>query len=322
MDNAYSAAENHDLKIRHHSDQARMPVNGEPQANGTTMKASNASTRFKNPKLPTEKQSADLSDTERAAMRDIESKAPLTLPPDLHAALKTLSERLEGYISRRHVVLGGGTVLAMRYRHRISTDIDMFFPIGLSETLASQHGDELWENALKGIIDGEPGDFIGMMGATGRVGTVPFSIFPAAIVHEKGPTQPIIGHHIGAQTTYGIADGKLLGRIADNQQTNTIRDLYDLCVMARLEPGVTNEILHAVSATPAMHTAVIKSLAQTPSDLYRTDPKPVIGATYTIELNDLARQLVPMVARSDARFAPAAMPGANPQSTRGEDRTQ
>ena len=78
-------------------------------------------------------------------MREIESNAPLTLPPDLHAALRTLSERLEGYISRRHVVLGGGTVLAMRYRHRISTDIDLFFPIGLSETLASQHGDELWE---------------------------------------------------------------------------------------------------------------------------------------------------------------------------------
>ena len=49
-------------------------------------------------------------------------------------------------------------MLAMRYRHRISTDIDIFFPIGLSETLASQHGDELWENALKGIIDGEYDD--------------------------------------------------------------------------------------------------------------------------------------------------------------------
>ena len=66
----------------------------------------------------------------------------------------------------------------------------------------------------------------------------------------------------------------------------------------------------------------LTSLAETQSDLYRTDPKPVIGATYTVELNDRARQLVPMVARSDPAFAPAATPRANPQNTKVEDRTR
>ena len=89
--------------------------------------------------------------------------------------------------------------------------------------------------------------------------------------------------------------------------------------MARLEPAVMNEVLHSVAVRPKAHDAVIESLAQTPANLLETDPKPVVKATFDIDLEDLGRRLVPMFQTGDAMRAPAALPkNGGPEHERKE----
>ena len=70
---------------------------------------------------------------------------------------------------------------------------------------------------------------------------------------------------------------------------------------------------------PKTHDAIIESLAQTPANLHKTDPKPVIKATYDVDLEDLGRRLVPMFQTGDATRAPATLPkNGGPEHEREE----
>lgn len=249
-----------------------------------------------------------LSATEIERIKAVEANHPLTLPPPLHEGLQRLTERLEGVLPPTQIVLGGGTTLAMRYGHRRSTDLDLFYPLTLSEIIEQQHGPDVWEETLRELLDDEPGETFGMLGATGTIDTIPFSIFPGRIIHDAREAQPIDGQRIRAQGTFGILDGKVIGRIYDRTQANTVRDLYDLTVCARVAPKETERMLEVLAGYEEVQRTVIESLSGTPSDLYLTDGKAVIDPTYTIDLVDIGRKLIPMVATGDVGKAPTAAP--------------
>ena len=249
-----------------------------------------------------------LSETEIERIKAVEANRPLTLPPPLHEGLQKLTERLEGVLSPTQIVLGGGTTLAMRYGHRRSTDLDLFYPLTLSEIIEQQHGPDVWEETLRELLDDEPEETSGMLGATGTIDTIPFSLFPGRIIHEGREAQPIDGQRIRAQGTFGILDGKVIGRIFERTEPNTIRDLYDLTVCARVAPKETGRMLEVLAGYEEVQRTVIESLARTPSDLYLTDRKAVIDPTYTIDLVDIGRKLIPMFATGDVSKGPTAAP--------------
>ena len=216
--------------------------------------------------------------------------------------------RLRRFIDPDAVVLGGGTVLAARYGHRDSTDLDLFCSIATSERIHTEHGERVWIDHLAEWLGDNAQKTIGAMGVTGTLDDVPFSVFPASGVLETGIPQQIEGHVIAAQTTHEILEGKILGRIADQDTENTIRDLYDITIAARLEPKAMTAVLAKLAKWPGQHAQAIKNLEETPANLHEIDSKPIAGARYALELANLAQRLVPMIKSGDPRRAPPTRP--------------
>lgn len=267
------------------------------------------------------RQGRGLTAAERKRVEAIERNEILILPESLDQPFRELAERLTRISPPGAFVLGGGTVLAARYRHRDSTDLDVFCSMKTSERIDAEHGERVWIRHLEGWLGEHPERTIGAMTVVGTIGNVPFSVCPASGVLETGTPQAIHGHIIEAQTTHEILEGKILGRIIDEDTTNTIRDLYDMTVAARLEPRAMASALGKLGKWPIQMERVVKSLSETPSDLHRTDPRPIIEARYDLEFPNLAQRLIPMIESGDPAQAPQTRPspsseGINP----GEDR--
>ena len=146
------------------------------------------------------------------------------------------------------------------------------------------------------------------MTVVGKIGEVPFSVCPASGVLETGTPQQIYGHSIAGQTTHEILEGKILGRIVDKETPNTIRDLYDITIAARLEPQTMKSVLTKLARWPKQAERALQSLNDTPSDLHKTDPKPIINAGYDLDIGDLAKRLIPMIHSGDPAQAPMTRP--------------
>ena len=90
------------------------------------------------------------------------------------------------------VVLGGGTILAARYDHRVSTDLDLFFTHETSDRIHFDHDEHVWVKTVGEWLDDDE-SAIGAMGVTGTISGIDFSIFPASEVLRTGNPQPIDG---------------------------------------------------------------------------------------------------------------------------------
>ena len=267
-------------------------------------------TRSRQPLERTGERDERLTRPERTRVEAIEKGKVLVLPQTLDDAFGRLTARLRYITAPEALVLGGGTVLAVRYEHRESTDLDIFCSLNTSEQIDREHGERVWIDHLEEWLGENPNRTIGAMTVVGKIGEVPFSVCPASGVLETGTPQQIYGHRIAAQTTHEILEGKILGRIVDKETPNTIRDLYDITIAARLEPQAMKSVLTKLARWPKQAERALQSLIDTPSDLHRSDPKPIINACYDLELGDLAKRLVPMVHSGDPAQAPVTRPVA------------
>ena len=248
-----------------------------------------------------------LTEAEAERVRAIQANQPLVLPAALNRPLAILQDRLANIMKLSEVVLGGGTILAARYDHRVSTDLDLFFTHETSDRIHFDHGEHVWVKTVgKWLDDDEPA--IGAMGVTGTISGIDFSIFPASEVLRTGNPQPIDGYWIRAQTTHEILEGKIMGRIADSDTPNTIRDLYDLTIAARMEPDTVATVMRKLRRWPPVHERAIKNLRSTPADLHLRDPQAIMDARYDIDMQDLGGRLVELVESADPESAPPAEP--------------
>jgi predicted nucleotidyltransferase component of viral defense system len=131
---------------------------------------------------------------------------------------------------------GGGTVLMRRYRHRFSKDIDIFVPdpqyLGyvsprLNDTAEAMTGDYVEENSsLKLIFPEGEIDFIASAPLTSNP-TVPEQLF---------------GREVRIETPTEIIAKKLWHRGKEFKA----RDMFDLALVAKKEPGALKEIRHVL----------------------------------------------------------------------------
>ena len=161
----------------------------------------------------------------------------LVLPEPAHTLFSRtaalLEARLAGIVpAGGHWWLGGGTVLAAQWHHRISTDIDIFLPAdsGLSAIAPN------WDRTFT--------DEMAELGAT-RVDVQPLSLkftFPEGRVEITAldPVPSVRGNRTGVEgrdtwvlPNVCILSGKLQGR----GMSMPPRDVFDICVAARMDPG-------------------------------------------------------------------------------------
>ncbi len=185
------------------------------------------------------------------------------------------------------IVLGGGTVLAARWNHRVSTDIDLFTNLehyqdrvaDRRETVASTLC-RLLSDAADGAVEVERGWL-----------RIHFPEGPAALMTIPRPTirdpHPEIaaGTDIRTESTAEILARKLQSRMLD-LGVLTDRDLYDLLVARERDPVALRRVL--TSVTDAERAAIASELRSLPGNW--SSGEPVRDPAYPDLLRGLALQ--------------------------------
>ena len=242
---------------------------------------------------------ADLSDSESEHVNAIANNTPLAVTPDLSAPLASLETMLLEKAPDNLFVLGGGSVLAMRYDHRRSTDLDLFYPAERIATVASFARRGLWEDTFSHMLSTPPD----IAGASGAIGGTPATIFATSDLPRDRVDQPIEAFRTNAQATRHILHGKLL-RTSEGPKDLTIRDLYDITIAARLEPDATAQALAKVRVISGHSAKIVTNLNAVPDDLYLQDPNGITEARYDLDLHALGKRLVPLIETGDPGRAP------------------
>ena len=174
---------------------------------------------------------------------------PDNVNPAFHACAPSLMSAFEEECS---LVLGGGTVLASRWNHRVSTDLDFFL-----------HGDEVliprYIRAAGEKLASIPQVFENLVVHPRHLSFVCMgtqtSVFSTASLMHMSTSEEESSTALPLDTTEEILAKKLSGRIMGLGDI-LIRDLYDICVASRLDPAsyakaltvLTNEELQDIAA--------------------------------------------------------------------------
>lgn len=241
-------------------------------------------------------------------------REPLPLPPRLASAAKLLHQALLDAVPDIPVVMGGGSVLAARWQHRESTDVDLFVSAG-SMRLALDGGNALaLATRLQGLgaeatLNSEGGLL------SGHAGGVQFSLCASEfILDSRPPSQVVEGTRFQAATNEEVLSGKIKGRLHRKEATAPIRDLYDIVMARHFDPGVVDEVLNGI--VPRGRQIIAEGLRKLPDNLHEIDPKPLVRPTWRIPLHGLPATVAEAVAAGDESLLPMAEPMAPPTGPR------
>lgn len=188
----------------------------------------------------------------------------LALPPVPAATLHSVDGWLWEYLPRHELVLGGGTVLAARWEHRESTDVDLFAPPGAFD------GAE-WRMAALAAVVGErvrSGDLTDALVAKRHLRlTLDKPVGELTVFTGQDATAQPVAHDetaagFAVHSVEEILTRKLRFRV-HGLGDFTQRDFYDFAVAALVEPDVMARVLAAFDAEA--NQAVARELRQAPT---------------------------------------------------------
>lgn len=230
----------------------------------------------------------------------------LSMPNSLDPALRSLHGLFAQLLPDVTVVMGGGTVLAARWHHRESTDIDLFVSPSTMHVLTSEKLLVVQGllTRLQGIGQANFNSVSGFL--SGQVNDTPFSLAATEFVSEnREGSDTIEGTNFYAAANEEIFSGKIKGRLHrfESQSIRVpIRDLYDIVVAAKLAPGVISQVLEGI--TPKGRSVIAADLRSLPDNLHEQDPKPLLNPKYRVELTGLAKAIAPAIEAGDESLLP------------------
>ena len=209
-------------------------------------------------------------------------KRQLRFPRQISDALAQFVECVSSFGFLDRVALGGGTVLAARWHHRRSIDLDFFVRQSTFAEMIARRESEL-RDALREVAFGlivTPHHMQCVMRNTSVEVSVSVTDHETATAPEASDEA---GHGIATQTTIAILVGKMAGRMM-RQGRATARDIYDLCVAERMDPDA---LLAAATTVPS--GALRRTADFLPEELAgNLRLKPLLAPTYTDIAEDLA----------------------------------
>ena len=233
---------------------------------------------------------------------------PLAPPQALLPALDALHQVFSRLLPGVPIVMGGGSVLAARWHHRDSTDIDLFVSPATMVALTNEkrmfyHAVQVQlENWGKVNIDAVSG-FL-----SGKVCQTPCTVAASEFISNHRQASIKVGAtNFQAATNQEILSGKIQGRMhrrGVRPASTPIRDLYDIVVAAHLDPGVVDRILREI--TPKGRVVIADDLRRLPGNLHETDSKPIINPQYQINLEGLPALVADAVEAGNETLLPEA----------------
>ena len=231
------------------------------------------------------------------------AKPTLAAAEDIAGALKVLSDHLAAHgVDSGLVHLGGGSVLAAAWRHRQSTDIDLWVSheqVGRMTTLA--RNDEEWKRIMRPTVGQIENVETSLTQASARMtlNGVPISLFTTHFAGRMEKNRQMMrGTIFGAATTEEILSGKIIGRWGEAMREEIpIRDVYDIYVARTLEPNALKQAMGKM--TREQRRTAASQLRALPENWHEQDRKPVIEPRFDVELRGAARRLAAAIEEGD-----------------------
>ena len=157
------------------------------------------------------------------------------IPPKQLAAAQAAASVLRRFIDERHLSMGGGTVLQSRWRHRQSSEVDLFCDGDVFERAQRRFSSEI-ERALVAEADSPPErTWVEFMAIYCEPDGVETTLMPHVPLTEACTDERLPGTRIALQSTAEILAKKLRHRLYEAGGVE-VRDLYDLAAARHLDP--------------------------------------------------------------------------------------
>lgn len=179
--------------------------------------------------------------------REITSNA-LRLPDGPRQLLAAAYPVLSRYLGDRYITLGGGSALAARWKHRHSTDVDLFFQDPVRHRRIYRSPDRFRKavesidgfRAFRFAIDGGEISFKDRSGSVSWIHSIAVTAIPVSSQVAEGTTIPL-------ETSAEILAKKLHYRLVAAHQ-HLPRDIYDLAWAARFAPESCAEAIATLNS--------------------------------------------------------------------------
>lgn len=201
--------------------------------------------------------------------------ADLSLPTGPAEILERIRTHLGTHLGgEHHLCLGGGSVLAARWHHRHSTNLDFFIQ---RDPYARLHANRCrFQHDLDTVAGGLRKlavlpDHTYIILADG--GEISVSTPPSLTANPRS-ADTVRGTQIALETTDEILARKIGGRLLGNN-IFVPRDLYDIVAARHFDPNGLDRALRPF--TPDQHEQIAEELGRLPPDWMTTHPQPVIA---------------------------------------------
>lgn len=237
--------------------------------------------------------------------------ATLVGAPALEAvrpALEKLDKAMAGLPPDVEIIMGGGTVLAARWNHRESTDIDLFVSAEGMRRLLDDGGALLQVAAdrlgLKRAEFDPWGAFL-----SGTVSGTSFSLAASEFLRQGIRREAVLGTRFRAASTEEILAGKICGRLHQVNPDGSsprppVRDIHDIVVAALLSPGAVQSVLDGLPQKGRRFIA--QGLRSHPPGGYGKDPKPVTQERHRVVYAEAVQELADAIEAGDESLLPSA----------------
>lgn len=197
--------------------------------------------------------------------------------------------------------MGGGTALAARWRHRHSTDIDLFVEPDPYRHFQWNTGGrftlDLTASApVDRLVIGDEGAYISFHGRAGHVSVAPARGLPS----DPWSADAVEDTRVALETTAEILAKKLRFRMARDKELLP-RDLYDLALARDRDPPALQTALHAL---PNDQLAELLETFKDHSARGWPDTQPSLLAPSDPELVERASAIVERLVRDALRQRP------------------
>ena len=211
------------------------------------------------------------------------------IPEWVNTRLVALLPVLHKYFPADALAIGGGTVLQARWKHRISTDIDLFVSTEIFNSVVGKSSEQL-ESDLYGVHDVDhERSWVDVNVVYCEIDGVELTVMPSGSFVSQASGYVIPGTSLKTESTATILNKKLVGRMVQGEAFE-IRDLFDLYTAIQRDRRALED---AIRPIPRRSIDSISSMLQSlPSSWFEETTKPLIGVENPVSPDVMIENLV------------------------------
>ena len=200
-----------------------------------------------------------------------------TIPGIQSDVAAQMFEKLTSFIAPEHLSFGGGTVLAARWNHRRSLDVDLFCePTTYGRLSPAQRARiEKAINEIAGCVPSQT--WCEDIATYTEISGIEATVLPGIIVIEPSNPTTLDGTWLALQSTAQILYAKIAWRMYEGGEI-AVRDAYDLACARKHDPRALTQARSHIS--PRVLEMVAEIIRQLPAGWSGESENPLIEPRY------------------------------------------